>query len=133
MIRIHQTKFGYPDGNCFAACVASIMECDISDVPLQSAVSDIEPLRHWLGRFELCEVTFELGDYRPSGLYVLTGLSPRSVVGLRAKHCVVARGSEILHDPHPDGGQVLTWDDATVIIPLDLSQWRLRGRRRARR
>ncbi len=30
---VYQTKFGKPDGNCFIACVASILECSIDDFP----------------------------------------------------------------------------------------------------
>lgn len=34
MIPVDQTTFGVPDGNCFSACVASIMEVPIDEVPL---------------------------------------------------------------------------------------------------
>ena len=30
---VYQTKFGVPDGNCFNACIASIIECSIGDLP----------------------------------------------------------------------------------------------------
>jgi hypothetical protein len=30
---VYQTKFGVPDGNCFNACVASVIECEIEDLP----------------------------------------------------------------------------------------------------
>lgn len=30
---VYQTQFGDPDGNCFNACVASIIECELSDLP----------------------------------------------------------------------------------------------------
>ena len=29
---IHQTKFG-KEGNCFAACIASVLDCEIDSVP----------------------------------------------------------------------------------------------------
>lgn len=30
---VFQTKYGNPEGNCFAACVASILECSIDELP----------------------------------------------------------------------------------------------------
>ena len=33
MKSVDQTKFGYPEGNCLMACVASILEVGLDDLP----------------------------------------------------------------------------------------------------
>ena len=41
---VYQTQFGMPNGNCFAACVASILELKIEDIPNFCAIGD----ENWL-------------------------------------------------------------------------------------
>lgn len=114
---IHQTIFGDRTGNCFATCLASLLE-----VPLESLTIDPSE-EHWLettqealkphGLFYL-EVRLDVAVQYPmyamkERLCVLTGKSPRgefwhSVVGKighnDADNTVVY---ELVHDPHPTG------------------------------
>ena len=34
-------------------------------------------------------------------------------------HCVVARGREIVWDPHPSRAGLLDWQETTVLVPID--------------
>ena len=123
---VHQTKFGndFYDidtvGNCYPACIASILNLDLEDVPEiygKDRVSEDKDSPDnwmagvdWLNKRGYSIVCFEWPV--PSqlmrafnGSYViLSGKSPRfkttnhAVVGLITEH-----GFEIVHDPHPEG------------------------------
>ena len=59
------------------------------------------------------------GSWRPRGLHVLAGGSPRGDY----LHAVVARGSEIVHDPHPSRVGLMDHVDVTLIVPLDVTRF----------
>ena len=43
MKKIEQTRYGAPGGNCFQACIASLLERDLDDVPdFMNDIGDIE-------------------------------------------------------------------------------------------
>ena len=52
---VDQTRFGSPDGNCFAACVASLLEIPLEEAP------NLMNLDEWYRAFEVW--------LRPRGLY----------------------------------------------------------------
>lgn len=116
MRKVDQTVFGFPHGNCFAACVASLLEIGIDDVPdLGDWNSDwLLPLNRWLARSGLGYVEFHIAgepsQRLPRGLYaILGGQSPRhlqEVDGAPVGHSVVGFIGDdwtfkIVHDPHP--------------------------------
>lgn len=89
---VYQTTFG-PSGNCFAACVASILGCRLRDVP-RLGKRWTRQLRSWLRRQGL-DVLFVRGE-PPEGLAIA---GQRVVDG--SIHSVVCRDGEIIHDPSP--------------------------------
>ena len=129
---IDQDVFGAPDGNCFTACVASLLR-----IPLDE-VRDIEELyrngsrEHYAGdaqafskawaeiqralavRFGVTVACFQ-SPHAPSGYCMAAGKSPRGDFG----HYVVVLDGELAHDPHPsrDGldGPIEDW---TVLVPV---------------
>ena len=113
MIPVDQTLFGVPGGNCFAACVASILELDINDVPYFMEDEQWKPrFNHWIWRnYLIVPSYFSLTRYGwyPSDIHILHGKSPRG------NHCVVARGSKIIHDPHPSRKGLISIREATVL------------------
>lgn len=114
---IDQTIFGERTGNCLAACIASIFECSIDEVGPFSPDGWHDDLARWLaprGFFPIC-LSLAAETWRPQGLYVLAGRSPRGDF----LHAVVARGREIVHDPHPDRTGVLSHVDVTFFAVLD--------------
>lgn len=117
---VMQTKFTTEDmtvhGNCHAACIASILELPLEDVPAledmghewSNALSIflIERGYCWHGTFwatddpdwwqhltERCKGV--------DGFYMVWGGSPRAHV--KRGHSVVYQDGAMVHDPHPDG------------------------------
>lgn len=129
MIPVEQDVTSIPGGNCFAACVASLLELPLSQVPnFCIAEGDWwEGFQSWLGRRGLFAFEVELSDRPtiarvPAGAWcIVSGKSPRGP----HLHSVVARGAwergyELIHDPHP----AQAWIDGeprciTVIAPLN--------------
>lgn len=110
---VYQTTFkgevaGEETGNCLAACVASILELDIADVPNFAAIPGQDGW--WKALYEF---VFSYGFHlypvhpdhgAPEGAYwIAVGKSPRG----NYNHCVVAHGKEIVHDPSGKAGPFL--------------------------
>jgi hypothetical protein len=111
---IDQTIFGFPDGNCFAACIASLLELPIEEVPINSGGDDWLPSTQAFlktkGLFFL-EIRLDVAVKYP--LYELFdvwclyyGKSPRG----NWSHSIVGKLDmdngfphfKYIHDPHPD-------------------------------
>jgi hypothetical protein len=92
-----------PDGDCYAACVASLLEIGLADVPELMGDRWASVLRRWLAVRGL-RVDFSPGDGRP-----LADQSdpPRghAIAGQRvldgSVHAVVCHAGVIVHDPSP--------------------------------
>jgi len=125
MIPVDQTVFAVPGGNCFSACVASLLELPLKVVPyfmgdkppgepeewFAGFLAWLRPLGYWA-------IPLSVGNgWRPEGLCILSGKSPRGSF----LHSVVARGTDldVVHDPHPSRAGVLTKDDVVILVPLD--------------
>ncbi len=112
MKRVMQTQLGETDGNCFAACLASILEVDIAEIPLL-AIGDgwIEKCNAILARWGFFYVEFKMGGPLEfttiPDTYVI--LSRKTVRG--PNHAIVAeiedragkRKFYLAHDPYPGG------------------------------
>lgn len=117
---VFQTVFSNPEnttyGNCFAACVASILELDLADVPELSAGDHtdtnarwLRTLNDWLRTKDMAYL--EIGSLPPddyaylniSTYHIVVGPSPRGSYN----HAVVGLNGKIVHDPHPDGSGLL--------------------------
>jgi len=121
---VDQSTFGFPGGNCFSACVASMLEIPLADVPYFMADDRwFEKFKRWLEQRGFWAVCFKLdGDWLPDGLHILSGKSPRDPENPDALHSVVARGNAIVHDPHPSRSGLLSRDDVVLLIPHDPAQ-----------
>lgn len=98
-------------GDCFRACIASLMSMDAKDVPhfvhdgCTNEVS-MQRLNEWLrprGLFylEVTELTPEEFELRGIGdaYHVIIGPSPRFP---ELAHCIVGRRGKFWFDPHPE-------------------------------
>lgn len=96
---VEQTITKPPNGNCFAACVASLLE-----LPLEQVPNYLEPHGVWFENWQkwLSERNLTLycwtASYTPKGYSVLNAKSPRGDF----HHSVVALDGEVVWDPHPD-------------------------------
>jgi hypothetical protein len=130
MIPVDQTKFGMPAGNCLAACVASILECPLADVPdlweaEQAGKNWLRVLNQWLAdRYGLWYFTADprrpdsgfTAWWSPGGHYVMGGQSPRPEC--TAGHACVAKDGNIVHDPHPSRAGLVTVEDYGFFLKL---------------
>ena len=119
---VMQTKFGPIEGNCFHACIASLLE-----VPIEEVTIDNDPNSDkWFDTLQLylkpknlfflevrIDVAVNYPLYEMNGIYcVFTGKSPRQFEGRDGvNHAVIGRidsepGKPVefnaIHDPHPD-------------------------------
>ena len=125
---VDQTLFGHGVGNCFAACVASVLEVPLADVPnFCVEYSESEwyfALARWLGERGFAPLTQQVNpavffewcsQLWPEVYWIAGGPNPRGV-----SHAVVYRGAKLVHDPNPiyrDG--LLEVTDATYILVAD--------------
>ena len=117
---VFQTKFrtNNPDGtaatrgNCMAACLASLLGKELSEVPAfeENFAGDWEgDLVNWLDSLGLeLLTTWDQPSDEDERYFKITGRSPR---GNWYHSCIWHRG-QIVHDPYPDGGgaeNILYW------------------------
>ena len=121
---IRQTTFP-PNGNCFAACIASLLELDIERGPnfahLQEATGPFSTVRaanNWLQQFgfSILEVERpELGnlyfEFVENALLICSGPTMRGT-----HHAVIYRGNKLAHDPHPSGAGLERIDKAWLVF-----------------
>ena len=129
---VHQTQFAAPaegepgdpktTGNCTAACIASMLELNLADVPNFAVRPEGEwwPwMLQWLTDRGWYAIAFP-GHFPYPGYYLVSGNSPRGDF----KHLVVYCAGELVHDPHPSGagidGEPI---DQWLLVPLDPGRW----------
>jgi hypothetical protein len=93
-------------GNCFPACVASLLGLSLNEVPFFSMASQKAQLKaanEWLKPrgLNLMHISNNRRHQHPRGTtyYIMKGLSPRYK---GAYHTVIGKDNKIVHDPHPD-------------------------------
>lgn len=131
MIPVDQDKFGMPHGNCMAACVASVLELPLAEVP-----NFVEFGEEWWAKLveflasRSCAVVWcrreahacqqiDLHPIVSAGHFlIVSGPSPRGDF----LHCVIEHRGAIVHDPHPSrAGIGKPWHDVMIIVPNTLA------------
>jgi len=126
---IFQTSYGKGQGNCLGACVASILELD--EIPeYRNTSCQLADLHNWLLErgIHLLRIDKSLnpegdGDPHPeiewpimsaisNGYWIASGISPRGIL-----HAVVMKGTDMVHDPHPEGGGIASITSMEILIP----------------
>lgn len=127
MVPVHQTIFGNKRGNCLQACVASILELDLDEVPNFVEAQNGEwwkALNDFLLGYGIQPVILDANPksleddvipWKPKGLHILSGKSPRGDF----LHATVYQAEKMIHDPHPDRTGVMSEVDWILFIPLD--------------
>jgi hypothetical protein len=129
---VAQTVFGSPDGNCLAACIASILELPTEAVPVSGRAGEwpeeltafLEPLGYawiWIDYRKL-PAHGEDGEwpfYWTDSLYwIASGPSGRGL-----NHSVVCKGREMAWNPAPGDHdtEIESIDDAIILLrqPVD--------------
>ena len=108
-------------GNCWAACIASLLEVPLAEVPDEAnfwkpGMSQSQSYRPYekavfawlrergvlLVEVKLPDVFYRGGDWNP--YCILSGPSPRNP---EVQHAVIGQGATIIHDPHPSRAGLL--------------------------
>ena len=126
---VQQTTFGQKKGNCFSACVASILELTLDEVPWFIGSEDwfaaftewLKPLGYWplmlkvgiVRKFDEIGQGYVSETWLPSGYWIAGGECSRGW------HAVIFRDGDFVHDPHPSNEGLKKIEDATLLIPLD--------------
>ena len=131
MIPVFQTDLTFETGNCGEACVASILEISLDDIPSLHNPDDsldgeyyCERLRKFLRKFGMTYIDLELRkEYNPMDFFkdcyvITTGPSPRATEEWH-RHAVVWRNGKIIHDPHPSGDGLKTIDMYGVFVLMN--------------
>ena len=120
---IDQTKLYFPNGNCLAASLASILELQLSEVPeFEKWKEDTEEwwweLNKWLE--EIGFTLLQWSDGNPSwlpGYYLVSGISERGI-----SHIVVYQNGKMVHDPHPSKTGLKEIKESWALLLIDPSK-----------
>lgn len=121
---VDQTMFGdgsngNPPGDCFRACIASLMELPIEGVPHFVAIGDSwSTCQAWLAERGLAYT--EAAPRDAYGLlhiagvhYLACGPSARGF-----QHAVIERRGQLAHDPHPSRAGLVETQRLGVLVAL---------------
>lgn len=122
MIPVYQTILTPPDGDCLAACLASIFEVPLATIPNWIRHDDWhDRYDRWLGQFGLQWWSFpNSSDWFPRGYSIASVASGHT----EYEHATVALDGTIVHNPMPDWpngrelGKVLHWTVFAVLDPV---------------
>lgn len=119
MIRVDQTQFGSPHGDCFRACIASVLELELEDVPHFCDGNNsrwLLDLEEWLRPRGLAPIIVQAKGCPALEGVISLGSGP-AARGVR--HSVVVEGTETVHDPHPDRSGLLETEDYLFFVAVD--------------
>jgi hypothetical protein len=123
VIPVRQTRFGAPAGNCFAACIASILELPLSDLPDPDLADKDAWWLTWISWLRERNLTLYVWEVNPDadiphGYSILATRPPGLPAGYG--HAVVAFDGHVVWNPNPgigDIGQLVEWQALGVIDP----------------
>ena len=121
---VYQTIFGSPSGNCLQACIASILNLPLSEVPnFMERPGDewLQAMDEFLYKCGLQAVRIVPHDhFEAHGFHLISGPSPRGDYW----HSIVGFDGSPVHDPYPDGKCELVSEETwTLFVALDPGAW----------
>lgn len=118
-----QTRYGYPDGNCFAASVASILELPLDECDWW------DRWQSWLRERGLTMYHWPVEDKLvPPGWAILNTVPPHLIgtgpagVDYEVGHAVVAYDGRPVHNPNPTFTDLGRWSEWIAFGVLDASR-----------
>lgn len=129
MIKVQQREGECRSGDCFSACLASILELPLGDVPVFTG--DYYTARQWAWPMAINDWLrtrgYTVAHYPDNGaigpecFHIVQGQSRRRGSTENDQHAVVAYGDRIVYDPNPDGVGIRSIEHRWVLVPTD---WR---------
>lgn len=109
------------NGNCFPACLATVLGLKLEDIPNFAMASKGDRTKYWeLVKDYLTTIGYKhtlvpfrrvKGTPQLNGLVIVIGSAPTG-----STHSVVYRDGSLFHDPHPNGNGVMP--DQAVILEI---------------
>ena len=126
---VNQTICNFKNGNCMQACVASILEVDLDQVPNFMEFGPDEYLKtitEWCKSLGVIVINIDFAikhddvfELFEDSYLIASGKSPRDET---KNHAVVWKNGSIVHDPHPDKtGLVGEPESFSVFVVVDYS------------
>lgn len=104
MVKVPQTVTG-TQGDCFRACLASLLEKPIEDIPLYVG-DDAQWQKYWSWLqeqgYELCWWQFSPKHQPPADEFYILSVASPTLAHLGLYHAVVAYNGQVVWDPHPE-------------------------------
>lgn len=105
-------------GNCLQACLSSLLDMDIDEVPHFAAHRGpdwFDRMNDWLlsQGYWILTITAWDNQFTPHGYCIANGTSPRGI-----KHSVIAKDGSIVFDPHPDNTGLREIDSYWLVIKV---------------
>jgi len=130
MIPVDQTICNFKNGDCFSACVASILELPIIEIPnfMQDGENKFDyHVEQFEKDFGIASVDFDYTNHKEAlqdfvllmknRHLVATGPSPRNK---KKNHAVLWYNDKMAHDPHPDKTGLLEYPELfTIMMVVD--------------
>lgn len=110
-------------GNCWTACIASLLEVPLAEVPNFVQIEEDGGQPWWNHTLDyLRDHGHRLkglahGDEPPGQHYIATGISPRGDGTVR--HAVIYLDGELAHDPHFSRDGILNYESIYAVVPAD--------------
>ena len=123
MKKVYQTVFDNVYGNCLSACIASMLELDIGDVPnpweeTQDPIEFYKILNRWLEREHGHRlVVVEFDDKRS---YIVDGMEYINI-GKNGQccHAVIVKDGEVAHNPNKRDTKFKIGNVAAILFPVN--------------
>jgi hypothetical protein len=114
---VKQTIMAPPDGNCFAACLASVLGLPLDDVPSLTAPDGVwaKALFEFLEPYDLTFHYIAYSKFFDRGTWILSA----EVDDGKSTHCVVVTDGKVVWDPSPRPRVLGKWIGMIVLAPLD--------------
>ena len=109
MKKVYQTIIDPENGNCMEACIASLLEINLSDVPTFNKEGHkwYDDCQKFLARYDLQILCFNANEDMDLelllGYYIVAVKSPNFK---EAGHVVIMKKGIVIHDPNPNGKPV---------------------------
>lgn len=124
MKQVEQLVVDRDVGDCFSACIASILELPIESIPVYHSDESDSAWHRWMAWFESANLALILLDRSPPP----PGYAIRSILSYTYEsrtHAVVAFNGAVVWDPSPNRRDLSDecyslWTRHWIIVPIDL-------------
>jgi len=137
MMKVYQTKFGGSDapleeqGNCFQACVASILEIPLEeafDCKLYPDDEWFDKFNEWLTKYGLACIMFDHSKEKPVAATKVLGYAIMDCMSTTLyhgeHHVVIIKDEEVVHDPNPHAeGRIGDCQGFSLLVPVNVANW----------